>query len=75
MATKDQVTFVEGLLGRIRMRVMEQAAKWPENWDGIELCVLVENTSHSVAHVEPVNAGMKKRIADAKNEILVRNLI
>ena len=72
---RSQLAVADSILDRIRTRVLENAARWPDEWNGVEISVLVEKASYYVAHVHPTSSSLKKRVGNAKNEILFRNLI
>jgi hypothetical protein len=72
MTKKEKEIFINELIKNVKRGILEKIDSIPENWDGMELRMLVSD-HFQVAVFRRVLS--RSRLVSYKNDILVRNLI
>ncbi len=69
MKKEDQVRITNELLDNLKKDMLEAVSKIPEEWDGLELRMLLEDKVKGFTY-----HGNDKRYKEFKNHVLVNNL-
>lgn len=71
MTLAEKVRFVEELTSHVKQSLIEQAEKWPEEWDGHELRRLVARRFQLAVF----GTMARTRLRAFNNECLIRHLL
>ena len=76
MTNQEQINIALAAIERIKVRVLAKSEQWPQEWDGIEVCVLIEKAAIYVTHVHTgTSKSLTRRVHNATNDIIVNNLV
>lgn len=68
--TEDQKQIADDLIDMLRRRFFRDQARWPDDWDGVELRLLLRECADDFL---PPRSRFAQRIAQFKNEWLIHN--
>jgi hypothetical protein len=75
MNRPEQIQFVRDLTNSVAQSLIEKADKWPADWDGHELRVLIRDAFVSDARISVIDKEPRtKRARDYRNVITTENL-
>ncbi len=74
MEKGEQIKLISGLIANVKADILKESAKYPEEWDGIELRWRIADVFGQVVF-GGIGERKGKRYNDYKNTVLVNDLI
>jgi hypothetical protein len=76
MTRDQQVKIVSDFMDRMKVKILEQQAKWPEDWNGVDLTIMIGKAFEYECGTADVKSRFgTQRVKDVHNEIIVKNLV